>query len=630
MNRVWLLGWWWWAGAWLVAAPIDLQSPFSKTALVEGTLGKTEEFEIRQAKLVGDSVEMVKLDESLLLAPRSKVLAILPKLPPKDLPYTQQDARQALAFLQEAQQGWPDRPETSARTLTVWKELADRPSTHEQKLDSQRAREAEQWLGQIQPEEGKPTPIDLQAYVREGERLTREGGPKAEQVRRQLEKVQNLMAMDLREVRGKELPTDWAQLGLGIPVAIAAMLLLLAGWVFLNLSNFSTALKAGNIRTSARGGESQTTLNLKGVVYLVYALLGGTLLYFLLQPLPWPTPASPSAEAEALAERALYLSMNTSSRWSSQSKSSLTLEASAAVAALQKILPQGEFRMNSVVAFSGPEAVWSEGEILWRQTVKLAFLPVRLDFRLQPAAGSFLLENPPVDGLRVGQIPLGGFLARLIWGRFQEVTSSWDRALGLQSGAVWSWEPRGQIQVQTPQVLGSKEEKKLADLAGRGKAQFKESISARELAEVFAQGDGEVFLNRTIQLTGKIKSVSSMRRLGNTFTSEMARAALTKTGGAEAVQAVAPTGQEDEPDAFLLDTVGQGLDSKIQVKVLVKSPEVYYLDGRGDLYRVGANPNVDAPVIPRQKEVLFKGGRVEGMERNVIEVYGAQPPVEAP
>jgi len=621
----------WLAAGWLQAeAPIDLASPFYKTAVVENRMGQSEDFEILRAKVVGENLEMMRLDGSIVLAPRAKVTAIFPKLPSDGFAYTQNDAQAALILLEAAASKWTNRAETSRRTLAAWKELAARPSAHEQDRDAQRSAAAQRWLDLIQPEEGKPKPVDLEDYMRQGEKLAQAGGPQAEDIRRQLQKVRNLMAMDFGEIRGKQLPTEWNEFSYLVPVGIAVVLLVLGFWVVGNVGNFSAALKAGAIRSSSKGGESRTTFNLKGIVYLLYAAAGGALLYVLLQAGFFPEKAAVSEEGQALAERGFYLSMNAANHWSTQSKSGLEVEAPALVAALQKMLPAGEFRLSQVLAYEGPRVVWSEGKIFWRQTMKLAFVPVHLDFRFRPSDQNFSLENPAVESCQIGWMPLGGFVGELLWGRWCAVTTRWDQALGFQSGAIWSWAQGDHFQINTPAVVGRKDEKKQAELAGRQKAQFKETISAVELAQVFAQGDGGVYQDRTINLTGKLKNVSSLRRLGNSMTSEITRAALAKTGGQEAVRAVAPAGLEDEPDTFFLETGSEGLDSKIQVKVLVKSPEVYYLDGRGDLYRVGANPNTDVPIVPRQKQAVFKGGRVEGIGRDVVEVYGAQPPEEAP
>ncbi|NBS14531.1 MAG: hypothetical protein EBT57_06955 [Verrucomicrobia bacterium] len=599
-------------------APIDLDSPFPKTALLQGVLGKTEEFEIQRVRVINENLEMTKLDGAVLLAPMGKVLAVLPKLPPDGFTFTQKDAQKTIEFLQKAQKVLPDRTETSARALRIWVELASKPSAFDQAVVSQKDRAVQQWLDQIQGEEGKPKPVDLAEYVREGERLRRESSVKSPEIERQLEKIRNLMAMDFREIRGKELPTDWTELVPVLPGILSIFLMLLGIWTLMNVGNLSSAIKAGVIRTSQKGGESQTTVNLKGLIYLVYAALGFTMLFFLLRPSYLPVPQEFSEESMGPTERAIYLSMNSFSRWSSQGKASVSLPAADVFAYLQTILPRKETRANEFVSFLGPEVGWNAGVVCWRQTIKLGFLPIRLDFQLLPSAQPFLLERPVLGGCWMGQIPLGEFIGRLLWGRMEAVTSSWDRSLGLQNGATWMWTQGETIQVRVPQVTGRKDEKKLSELGGREKAKFKEAVSAQELAQVFAQGDGEVYLHRTIQLTGRLKAVSSMHRLGNTPASE--------SGATSSF----PRGLEDEPDGFILETGVQGSGSLIQIKVLVKSPNVYFLDNRGDLYREGSSPNNAVPLVARQKNALFKGGRVERMERNVIEVYGAQPPEEAP
>lgn len=613
------------AGLALADGRADWDSPFHKTAIVETRLGQYEEFEILRAKASGENLEMTKPDGSILLATRTKVVAILPKLPSDGFAYTQKDAQAALALLEEASRRWSNRPETSPSTLSAWKELAARPSPHEREMDTRRGQEVQRWLEMVQPEEGKPKPVDLNDYIQEGERLVLKAGPQADDVRRQIEKVRNLMAIDLGEIRGKPLPSEWNDLGPLIPLGVAVILLILGFWVVGNLGNLSSALKSGVVRRSAKGGENRTSVSLAGVVYLVYVMAGGALLYLLVHATPFPeNPVIPDS-AQAAAERGIYLSMNAANRWSTQSKSSVEVEAAAVVSVLQKMLPGGEFRLSQVLAYLGPRIAWKDGRIFWRQSFKLAFLPVHLDFQLRPDERNFTLEHPALDGCKLGVVPLGEFLGGLLWNRWQPLTIGWDEALGLQAGAVWSWSKGDLFQIEVPPVTGRKDEKKQAGLAGRQKAKFKESISAMELAQVFAQGDGDVYQDRTINLTGSLQSVSSTRRLGNSLASETTRGALAKSENA-----VAPKGLEDFPDEFYLKTATENGESKIQVKVLVKCPHVYWLDGRGDLYRADTSPNLHAPVVPRQKQAMFRGGRVEGMGRNVIEVYGAQPPEEAP
>ena len=63
-----------------------------------------------------------------------------------------------------------------------------------------------------------------------------------------------------------------------------------------------------------------------------------------------------------MAERSFYLSMNTANRWSTQAKSGLEVEAPALVAALQTMLPAGEFRLSQVLAYGDERLV---GPLEW-------------------------------------------------------------------------------------------------------------------------------------------------------------------------------------------------------------------------------------------------------------------------
>ena len=630
MYLVWALGWVFAAGSLWAQVPMDLNSPFNKTVLLSDRLGKVEEMEVLRGKISGNELEMVKPDGSLLLVSRGRVLGVLPKLPADGLAFTQQDAQKALALLRTAGRDWANRVETSGRTLAMWESLAQQASPWEQRENLQKKQQVRQWLEKVQVEDGGPRPPDLAEYLREGERLAQESGPDAGAIQQQMEKVKSLMAMNLGLIRQKSLPTEWSEVNPLLPVSLTAVLLLLFFWCWGNISNFIAALKSGTLRTSKKGGESRTVLNLRGPLYLVYAIFGAASIYLILQPRPVRTTEKCPENELREAEKAFYLGMNTFQRWSTQPKTGMEIGIGAWAQVLQSLLPAGEFRLNQFLTYTSPQLHKQDKDLLWRQGVKILFLQLQLDFLAElegPTAG---LQGLLIKQFWLGRVPLGGFLGQLTWNCFGSVSAEWDRFLGLASGTVWTFSGPDRLTIQVPQVLGKRDAKSIAELAGREKAKFKPTIGASELAQVFAEGDGDVYLNRTIRLTGRLKRVSSMRRLGNSMASEITRATLSKSGGAEAVAAVAPNSLEDEPDVFYLETSESGVQSKIQVKVLVKSPEVYYLDGRGDLYRSSANPNSDAPIVARQNLAVFPNGRVERIERDVIEVYGAEPPSEMP
>lgn len=624
------LGWLLTGGLLAEAPPIDFNSPFNKTALIESRMGQWEEFEILKARLVGENLEMTKADGSILLSPQAKVTAILPKIPPDNFIYAQQDAQKALVLLEKAAQFFPNRPETAPQILMVWRELANRPSSHERNIAAERSSAVQRWLDSVRFEEEKLKPADLEKYIQEGEQLAKTAGPQAEEITTHLSKARDLMAMDLEKILGKELPTDGNEFSGLIPVGLAGILLILTLWILANLANFLSALKTGMVRSSGRGGGSRITFSFGGVVYLLCAGGGLGLLFFLLRAQPAPVAPTISDSARISALRGLYLSMNAVNQWSNQAKSTREVEAAALIDAVQPLLPAGEFRNNKLLSYQKPLVIWCGGKIFWRQTLMLSFVPIQMDFRFLPPERDFSIEGLRVESFYIGSIPFGAILGNFVWGKWSPGIARWDQALGLQGGAAWSWGQGNLVRIETPVVIERGDSKKQTEPPRPKKIDFKSNISAADLARIFTQGDGAVYKNRTINLTGNVVRVISNRRLGNTTASEVARKTISKSGGPGGNKTAAPSGQEDFPDEFYLST-GEGvLESKVQIKVTVKCPNVYYLDSRGDLYKTGTNPNLDTPVVARQKQALFKGGRVEGMERDVIEIYGAQPPEEVP
>jgi len=104
-------------------APMDLDSPFLKTALIQGREGQTEERVIRKAKVGGGNVEMETSKGSISLFPQGNVLAILPRLPTGNEVYGPGDVDRALGLLEGLSTPLKQRPEASPETLAQWREL---------------------------------------------------------------------------------------------------------------------------------------------------------------------------------------------------------------------------------------------------------------------------------------------------------------------------------------------------------------------------------------------------------------------------------------------------------------------------------------------------------------------------
>ena len=140
--------------------------------------------------------------------------------------------------------------------------------------------------------------------------------------------------------------------------------------------------------------------------------------------------------------------------------------------------------------------------------------------------------------------------------------------------------------------------------------QAKESLAARELAEIFDQGFGEIYQGKVISVEGDLVSVSSMQEtLGK--------------GTSLAVQ--------DFMDEFILEGIpeGPGRRYALRVRCQFKSSEAYFLDAKGDLFKsapTAQNPGSDIPILRRRDghtKVRITAGRMESKptETRLITLY---------
>jgi hypothetical protein len=233
----------------------------------------------------------------------------------------------------------------------------------------------------------------------------------------------------------------------------------------------------------------------------------------------------------------------------------------------------------------------------------------------------------PVLSCHLGALPLGGFLGEIIFHQLEPSFANFNDLLGIRSGSVWSWRGNDRIVLNTPEVVLS-QKNGTESLSVKPVPIYKKVVSSQELAEVFAQGFGSVYLGQYVEVWGGVVEVFSGHRLGNNLASEIVRNTLTQSGGPEATAKVITAGSEDLPDAFFLNTGINGQPPKVKVKCLVKSPLAYFLDTRGDLYVAGQNPTSDVPLVLKGTPISFQSGRVESFERNTVEIYGCIFPTD--
>ncbi|MCX6935628.1 MAG: hypothetical protein NTZ01_05495 [Verrucomicrobia bacterium] len=120
MYRALLLGLYLGSTALWAGVPMDLDSPFLKTALIKGSTGVVEEREVKMAKIVGDKIEFDTTKGGLALFPKNDVVALLPKFPESGVVYQLKDVDQAIQLLESLPAELKQRPEASAATLQKW------------------------------------------------------------------------------------------------------------------------------------------------------------------------------------------------------------------------------------------------------------------------------------------------------------------------------------------------------------------------------------------------------------------------------------------------------------------------------------------------------------------------------
>jgi hypothetical protein len=605
----------------------DLDSPFIKTAIIEGRYGKSEEREILSAKIVDKEFELVRPDGTLTVIDRDKVKAILPKLPSPGLAFTQQEAKDALAIIVGAKKHFPGSAETSESVVTAWNKYANEKSRHEINKEKATQTEAEAWIAKYPIEKEDVIKIDSENYLKEGQVLLKKEGVDKKIILERLSKIQQLMSMDLSKLQDLALVIDWDEVSIYFPMILALWFVILIIWAFSNAINVFTAVKL--TLANLFSGSTRIAIPAKIILWVSCSIMAGYLIIQSSRKEPIslaPSSVSSTSLVHSPSEKALYLSLNSKNKWSSQGPKQSEV---ASVELLELIFQKLKLKESemSLYRFGHPAISFLEGRILWVQPVSLLKYQLQLRFEIPTGLGNFAFENMPVSSCHLGALPLGGFLGEIIFHRLEPSFANFNDLLGIRSGSVWSWRGNDRIVVNTPEVVLS-QKNGTESLSVKPVPIYKKVVSSQELAEVFAQGFGSVYMGQYVEVWGGVVEVFSGHRLGNNLASEIVRNTLTQSGGPEATAKVITAGSEDLPDAFFLNTGINGQPPKVKVKCLVKSPLAYFLDTRGDLYVAGQNPTSDVPLVLKGTPISFQSGRVESFERNTVEIYGCIFPTD--
>ena len=560
---------------------MDLESPFLKTALIKESNGLTVEKAVRKGKIKGGLIELERDEGGLLILPVEQVLAVLPKIPQAGNTYLQSDAQRALAVLIEAQKLFPDRVEVTASTIAEWDKLSHQAT----QADEIERKALEGWFQSAAKISPQAKMDEIRALGEQGESFAEKFPEEQKRIYEQVKGLRELSKIDLSKVANPAF-----QIGnFGdnfVPGAILWVILFVPLIMF--ISGASGAIQGFKER-----------LPLAGLLRLVLALIAGGLLGLVL----WPEAIKPGSNAEnaeihSAAQRGLWLSRNLSEQWADQPSQKLNVPSMAWLEFISGTLQAGGEDLSTLFwCLEKPRITRENKQLLVVQPLIFKILPINLKFIFSEPSKGQSWTDVDLTGFKIGHLPLGKLVGSYALQALSVAYEGVLTGLALDKGVRWVMDSDDMLVVEIPSVR-------------QKRPATKDSLSAKELAEVFDQGFGDIYLGKVISVEGDLIDVSSQKEgLGS--------------GTKVAVQ--------DRMDEFILEGVREGASRRyaLNVRCQFKSTEAYFLDGKGDLFNSAPNPqnpSSDIPILRRLNgltKIRISSGRVEskGTETRLITIY---------
>ncbi len=576
------LGWLLAAGFLQAEAPMDLNSPFVQTVLIQEKNGEITEKAVRKGRINGGVLELEKEEGGLLVLPRAQVIALLPRFPQAGIVYLQSDAQRALKILEAYQVKFPQRPEVDANTIAGWRKLGSAKTEH----DQVRSTALDEWLKRSSQISSETPPEQLEKMKEEGADFLTQFPERGNEIGRELRGLKELSGIDLKKI-------DAVQFELG-PLGenfIPGLIL----WAFLAIP-LVVALKA--FPDALQGFREGVPL--AGGLRLLIGVAALTLVILILLSAKegGAKEMSQKDAASAAARKAGWFSINHQEKWSNQGAKKIPLPASDWLAFLkEKTLVGSGADSFPFWYLEKPKILVSDTSFILVQPLVARFIRLSLKFEFPTFKQGQSTTDSELKSASIGRIPLGAFFGGLIWSQIQPSYRPMAEKLGLTQGVRWVAGGEGAVVIEVPETR-------------KPAPQAKDSLSARELAEVFDQGFGQIYEGRVVTLEGSLVEVSSIQ---------------------ETLGVGTKLEKEDPMDEFTLEGLPEGPGRKyaIRVRCQFKGSEAYFLDSRGDLYKKAPqaqNPSSDIPILRRLSgltKVRISGGRVESKasETRLITLY---------
>jgi len=582
MRRAVVLSWLLAAGFLQAEAPMDLNSPFVQTVLIQEKNGEITEKAVRKGKINGPVLELEKEEGGLLVLPCVQVVALLPRLPQAGTAYLQSDAERALKILEVAQNKFPQRPEVAASTMEEWQRLGSAKTEH----DQVRSAALDEWLKRSSRIESETPPEELDNMNKEGADFLTQFPQRSSEIQRELRGLKELRGIDLTKMDSVQF--ELGPLGENFAFGLILWALLIIP-VVVALKTFPDALKGFREGVPLAGG-LRFLIGFVALTFVALILLAGKE--------GGAKELSQEQPASAAARKAGWFSINHQEKWSNQSAKKIPLPASDWLAFLkEKTLVGSGADSFPFWHLEKPKISTTKTSLVVSQPLRAKFISMHLRFEFSPLKDGQSTTDMELQSASVGRVPLGAFFGGLIWSQFQASYQPMAEKLGLTQGVRWLAGGEGTVVVEIP---GTR----------KPAPQAKDSLSAKELAEVFDQGFGEIYEGRVVTLEGSLVEVSSIQ---------------------ETLGAGTKLEKEDPMDEFTLEGLSEGPGRKypLRVRCQFKGSDAYFLDSRGDLYKSAPqaqNPSADIPILRRLSgitKVRISGGRVESKasETRLITLY---------
>jgi len=607
------------AGLW-AQAPMDLESPFLKTALVKGAGGVIEEREVTKAKIVGDKIELTTTKGGVALFPVSDVSAILPKLPNTGVVYQLKEVDEAIRMLEFLPVELKQRPEASTEILQKWKDLRkpaeeadakrreEERRAQEEKLKQEEAK-INEWMKDVADFQKPRSEIDLAAIREQGQKFLDLKIGDERKVREGLA----LLAQVVGKEKGGPLP-DLVKLNEIQPKLVADDLLV---WVVVGVLAISFfGLLIGLSFTSSGLTRLREGAILGGIVFggLGIAILAGlTLIWWPVSGEGEPVGLTVSPEMEQVVRFAknsvkpVYFLPSMEFRVPSYDFATGILAS----------LPPSEEAAGMFKGKLKEGKLWiAKDRYIWTQPVTALGIPIPVSFVFEgkiPSAASWQQITP--DRVALGKVVIPEPLESAFADSMKAILEGGLSAGGFSGIKAKSGDGKDLILNTTSS--GTK-----PVLTINNSSNYRKEISAEDLANVFVDNKGGEFNGKFVLIEGIIDKISS----GNEY-SGVANAGIgDPLNKGKAPQKI----KDDQFDVFYfhgMDSYGYRKDP-LYIKVVVKSPEVFVMDQYGDIYK-GPNANIvkEKAFIKKGYRVKFlKEGRVQSdkIKNNEIEVYGVE------